>query len=164
MSKYETLENLFDLAGHVSLRDGGVLVWQRDVGRGRAGDEVGYLDLDGYLRFRFRGHEYRAHRVVFALTRGAWPKGEVDHLNGRRRDNRPENLRDVPRRTNAENRRSATPGSGTGFLGVSHFGRRYRAQITVKGKKMYLGGFDTPEAAHQAYLDVKRAFHDGNTL
>ena len=38
---------------------------------------------------------YKAHVIVFFLHHGRWPVGIVDHKNGIRDDNRPENLRET---------------------------------------------------------------------
>jgi hypothetical protein len=44
-----------------------------------------------------------AHRLVWFVTYGKFPNGDIDHLNGDRSDNRIENLRDVTRRANLQN-------------------------------------------------------------
>jgi hypothetical protein len=52
--------------------------------------------------------------------------------------------------------------SGTsGFRGVSwnkSLGK-YTAQITFKRRKYHLGVFDSPEKAHEAYLEAKEKIH-----
>lgn len=55
-------------------------------------------------------------------------------------------------------------GNKSGFLGVSPNRSRWSASIMVLGRKLHLGTFDTPELAHAAYLEAKRAHHAGNTL
>ena len=41
---------------------------------------------------------------------------------------------------------------------------RFKARITVKGKEILLGRFDTAEEAHAAYLEAKRVHHPGCTI
>lgn len=109
--------------------------------------------------------QYKAHRVAWLIFHGAWPEGEIDHINGDPSDNRLENLRDVTHRTNTENLRSATRASKGGALGVcTPKVGRCRAAITLSGVKRDLGGYDTPEQAHQAYLTAKREVHAGCTI
>ena len=44
-------------------------------------------------------------------------------------------------------------------------GKKITARIKhPTGKKLYLGSFPTPEAAHAAYLAAKRKLHAGCTL
>lgn len=58
-----------------------------------------------------------AHRVVWLMVHGDWPSMQVDHINGIRTDNRPENLRLVTQSQNNANSRSR---AGTSrFKGVS---------------------------------------------
>jgi len=43
--------------------------------------------------------------------------------------------------------------------GVQIAGRRFSARITVNGKKLSLGRFDTAEAAHEAYVAAAKKLH-----
>jgi hypothetical protein len=107
---------------------------------------------------------YLAHRLCWFYVTGTWPSGEIDHINGIPTDNRWCNLRVVEPRTNQQNMRRAHFDSATGLLGVSKHGRAYRYQIKVCGKNITRGGFRTPEDAHAAYVEAKRAMHEGCTL
>ena len=107
-----------------------------------------------------------AHRLAWALHTGDWPKGDIDHINGDESDNRLANLRDVSKSINQQNKRRPRTDNKVGLLGVSWHarGRKWRAQITVQGTRMYLGLFTTPDAAHAAYLEAKRMLHPGCTI
>lgn len=147
--------------------DDGTLYWRESLsGKHRIeGQVAGGLNADGYVKVEAGGKSHGAHRLVWLMHRGEWPAGEIDHINGNRADNRICNLRDVDHRMNTENRRSAQRRSTTGFLGVAlHQSGRFRARIRVAGKSKSLGLYDTPEAAHAAYVDAKRLLHAGNTL
>jgi hypothetical protein len=96
---------------------------------------------------------------------GAWPLGVVDHKDGDRANNAIGNLRDVPNKTNCENRRAANKNNAIGLLGVRrHTSGKYEARIRVDGQLMYLGLHLDAETAHAAYLAAKRIHHEGNTL
>lgn len=130
------------------------------------GSVAGYLNENGYVQIEVDGRGYLGHRVVWLMSNGAWPENEIDHINGVRSDNRVDNLRDVTRTTNNENKKGPNTNSSTGFLGVSWRKSRskYRAAIKCNGRQVHLGYFSFPEEAHEAYIEAKRRLHEGNTL
>jgi hypothetical protein len=94
----------------IYLRDG-VLRWRS------TGAEVrGHLDRDGYRRviLKDKGRfvaNCAAHRLVWFLHHGAWPKQVIDHINRVKLDNRVENLRDVSAAENMLNAERSGPHS-----------------------------------------------------
>lgn len=143
----------------------GVFRWRvRPNGRICVGDEAGNVHVKGYRYIQLDRRLYFAHRLAWLYMTGEWPKGQVDHKNARRDDNRWKNLRDVTREVNAQNRRTASVKNSAGLLGVSkHYGK-FQATIFVGGKNRHLGTFVTAETAHAAYVGAKRRLHEGNTL
>lgn len=129
-----------------------------------AGDVAGCRTSRGYSVLAVDGVLYRAHRLAWFYVTGAWPQGEVDHINGQRADNRFLNLRVVTGAINSQNRRRANGNSRTGLLGVYPHKTGFQARIMVSGSRRHLGTFQTAEAAHAAYLAAKRQVHPGNTL
>lgn len=125
----------------------------------KAGSVAGCLDSYGYVVIRIDGANRKAHRLAWLHIHGENPDGQIDHINGKRDDNRMANLRIVTMQENQHNRLTAHRSSQTGMLGVSPKRGRWRAQIKVDGKKLHLGMFDTPEEAHAAYLEAKRKHH-----
>ena len=51
-----------------------------------------------------------------------------------------------------------TAKNATGLTGVRILRGRYEARITINGRSMYLGAFNTAEEAHGAYLEAKRKY------
>jgi hypothetical protein len=138
--------------------DAGVLRWRVTRGRAKAGAEVGSTDSDGYRICTIEKIQYKIHRLVWFFHRAAWPVGEIDHVDGDRRNNRISNLRDVSISKNRQNRPRFD--NSTGFKGVH---RRkdgiYFAQIQADGVVHHLGTFRTPEDAHLAYAAKARELH-----
>jgi hypothetical protein len=150
----------------------GELRWRVDIRSGRnkaflcarAGEIAGYvMKSNGYHCICVDLKKYLAHRVAFLIVEGRWPL-EIDHVDGRPLNNAWANLREVDHRTNTENERRARRHSTHGILGVSKNRKRWKAQIMVAGAARYLGTYDTPEAAHQVYLEAKRELHVGCTI
>src|SRR3972149_955610 len=95
---------------------------------------------------------------------GEFPKGDIDHINGDRADNRIGNLRATSRSENMQNLKEAHKDNCTGHLGVFKKRHRFGAQIMVDGVKHKLGIYDTPQEAHEAYLEAKRKLHPAGVL
>lgn len=145
--------------------DTGALRWRVDrTGGTKAGDIAGCIDHSGGVVVKVCGTVHKGHRLAWLLQTGTSPIGVVDHINGFRSDNRWANLRDVPRAWNQQNQRRPAKGNQSGRLGVRVVGDRYQAQLKVAGRSVYLGTFDDPDSAQQAYLKAKREQHPGCTL
>jgi HNH endonuclease len=122
---------------------------------------AGSSTSEGYRQVRIGFKTYRAHRLAWFLTHGEWPEGEIDHINGDRSDNRLSNLRVVDRAGNSQNRRGPQKNNRSGLLGICWVvhAKRWRAQIMVRKVMHRLGYFDSPEAAHKAYMAAKSSLH-----
>ena len=70
------------------------------------------------------------HQAVWAWHNGCFPTLQIDHINGKRFDNRIENLREV---TQSENMRNMVypwkPNARTGLPGVYKNGSGYRIKV-----------------------------------
>lgn len=125
---------------------------------------AGSPDEEGYIRIGIDKRRYRAHRLAWFYMHGVWPDDEVDHRNGVRTDNSLLNLRVVTRSVNMQNMRKSPAKASTLPMGVNRGPQGLYAQIFANGRKINLGKFETPEAAHDAYIAAKRQLHAGCTL
>lgn len=122
---------------------GDVYLSKKTSQRTPKGYKVGSLSVGGYLKVTFKGQSYPLSRVIWKLVTGADPKGEIDHINRDRSDNRWDNLRDVTSQQNQLNREAK------GYYQLPS--GRYRATLQQKD----IGYFDTPEEATVAYLEER---------
>lgn len=108
-------------------------------------------DRDGYIRVRFEGKEYRAHRLIWEMHYGPIPEGMlVDHIDRNPLNNCISNLRLATRQQNNANKSKLTELP----KGVTKVGPKYRARIHYLGEHHSFGTFDTPEAAGAAYKEA----------
>jgi hypothetical protein len=130
----------------------GLLTWKKQRGRINVGDVVRNIGSNGYIRVQFMGKRYSAHRVAWYLMTGEWPKLDIDHINGEILDNRWSNLREATKLQNQHNKKMSKS-NRSGYKGVYLTKRhKYRSRIRVNKKELFLGYYDTPEEAHDAYV------------
>ncbi len=134
---------------------------KRTTARRRSGVTAGTTSKEGYVSISLGYKAYKAHRLAWLYVHGAWPNGVIDHINGVKGDNRISNLRETSQISNTQNRRKPNWNSASGILGVRLDGVCWRAQITVGGKTVALGTFETEAEAQEAYLKAKERMHHG---
>lgn len=140
----------------------GELRWKPNLfgcGKRRHRGEVAGTSKNGYREIGIDGERHYAHRVAFLIMTGFWPSHQIDHESTEKFDMRWENLRDATpsqNRSNQKRRRSNT----SGFKGVSkHQDGKWVAKITHQYQQIYIGLYETPEAAHAAYCEMAKALH-----
>ena len=141
----------------------GKLFWRKNKRPARAGTEAGHVRQRPTLKYRLvriDGKAYRAHRLIWFLTFGTWPK-EMDHRNGNGLDNRLLNLHEVTSQENHHNQKMRACNT-SGVTGVYWYKstQKWYAQIGVAGKKIYLGYFNNLQdaAAAREKANVKYGF------
>lgn len=114
---------------------------------GKPGSAVGHYS-EGYLQVSVDNRMIAVHRIVFAIHHGRWAVEQIDHINGIRDDNRPENLRECSRQQNSTNRKlNANNKSGhKGVLWVPSEGK-WQANISHNRRRYTLGRFKNIEDA-----------------
>ena len=114
----------------------------------------------GYNKIKINGKMIYRHRLIafcfLGLNDIVGEKGTddcIDHINGIPLDNRVANLRITTMQGNNHNYTRAK-----GYSWDKH-AKKWRAQIQLNNKTIYLGLYDTEEDAHQAYLTAKLKYH-----
>jgi hypothetical protein len=116
-----------------------------------AGKVAGTRSVQGYTIIAIDNRLYRANRLAWLHVHGDLP-ARVDHVDEVRSNNRLRNLRPATHAQNLWNR--GRPKNNTsGVKGVFYDKRwkRWRAEICVNGRRIYLGRHLTREAAAVAY-------------
>lgn len=125
--------------------------------------KTGSLDCQGgpgYRQIRCFGRVRYSHRIAFALCNGRWPVGTVDHVNGDRKDNRPENLREASRSQNQCNRRRQRNNtSGTTGIHYHKASGRWQAYIAKDRRQIYIGLFASYPQAVEARTREQTRLH-----
>ena len=142
----------------------GVFTRLTSAGGFHVGTEMGKTDTYGYRQLTINGRSYLAHRMAWLYVNGEWPSGEIDHIDGNRSNNSIINLRVVPRMGNTQNIKSSRVTNILGILGVSRSGKKFISRINTQNGQIHLGTFNTPEEAHDVYVEAKRKLHSFNTL
>jgi hypothetical protein len=121
--------------------------------------KAGSHSSEGYIQISVCAHKYPAHHLAWLYTYGVMPN-LIDHQNQIRDDNRISNLRMATVAQNNMNKK-AQPNSKTGLKGVYLYKKnmKYTAAIKANGRRHYLGYFNTPEEAHQAYIKAAGGLH-----
>lgn len=149
------------------LPDTGDLVWRRrprkhfNTVKGykianttHTGNIAGVRTSRGYTNVKINGRLYKAHRLIWFLIHGAWPRDEIDHIDGNRSNNKLENLREATRLENARNKRKLRP-TTCRYKGVAMTkSGKFCAVIGVNYKSIYSELFSTEEEAHSAYIEM----------
>lgn len=115
----------------------------------------------GYLIGFIAGRSLLAHRVIWAIQTGAWPLGDIDHINHDRADNRWANLRIVDASQNGRNKRLRPNVSGQFGVHWHNLRQKWQARITVSirpRRVKSLGLFDKLEDAISARKKAEAAF------
>lgn len=104
-----------------------------------------------------------AHRIAYKIATGEDPPDELDHANRDKLDNRLVNLRPATREQNNANgagkRRTVGHGLPRGVHRHKQTGK-YLAKIRHNRRLIYLGTFDTPQAAGLVAALARELLHE----
>lgn len=147
-----TADRLRELLGYDPAT--GKFIWRVNLrGRwARKGAIAGTLRADGRRQICLDQIIYLTGPLAFLWMTGRRPTKLIDHINLDRDDDRWSNLREANHSQNGANSRDRP--SGTPFKGVTWDRERqkYQGRIKINYRNLFLGRFDTPQAAHAAYV------------
>jgi hypothetical protein len=121
---------------------------------------VGSVNSCGYLQTEYKQKVHMVHRIIWEMHNGEIPdKMQIDHIDRDPLNNNIENLRLATQSQNQIN--STMPKNNTtGFKGVlATPNGKFQARLGYKGKKLYLGLFETAEEAYECVVEVTKELH-----
>ena len=135
----------------------GALLQKKKRPKVQVGSLAGVVTPQGYRYIQLGGVKYAAHRLVWLIEKGKFPELFLDHMDKNKLNNQIQNLREVTGKQNNENK-GAQRNSQTGIRGVSFVPKlkKYKAQIQHYGTNHYLGIYNTPKEAQEAYLEAAK--------
>jgi hypothetical protein len=158
-----TQERLKDLLSYDPIS--GYFTWIVTRGCRKAGSIAGGLGSNEYHYIRIDRITYLTHRLVWLYVYGEWPKDEIDHINHDRGDNRISNLRHINRYENQKNR-PMQENNTSGVVGVcwDKDREKWRSNIKVNRKNIYIGRYDEMADAVEARKDAEKKykFHENH--
>lgn len=108
----------------------------------------------------FGNMKYYAHRLAWFYVHGKWPIDQIDHRDLDPCNNKIENLRES---TQGQNMANVSRVNKTGRRGIYLQTQcptpRWIARIRFNGRGIYIGCYDCPEKAHNAYLEASRKYY-----
>ena len=129
-------------------------IWREiKFSKNSAGYDMCSITIDGIIRGFLKHRLVKlAHDPTFDIF-DVSPNNFIDHENRTRDDNSNDNLRVVTNQQNQFNRSNVK-----GYCWDKR-NKKWVAQIMLDGKNKNLGGFETEEDAHEAYLKAKAIYH-----
>lgn len=149
--------------------ESGIFTWLPVVGNTKsaqvfngkcAGRRAGSIGPKGYVNIKINKIKCYAHVLAWLYMTGEWPEHEVDHRDRCRSNNAFRNLREATESQSMWNTGIRSDNT-SGHKGVYWHGQaeRWGAAIASAGKRVYLGLFDTKEAAAAAYRSASLERH-----
>jgi len=136
----------------------GVFVWKKEPRKigPRLGMVAGTMRKTGYIMIAVPGFgQIGAHRLAWIYVNGLTiGGGEVDHRDTNPSNNAIDNLRLATSSEQKQNKRVQSnnrSGLKGAYYHACHKGKKWRSQIKVGDRLIFLGYFHTAEQAHQAY-------------
>jgi len=139
----------------------GKLFWLQSVARWiKPGDEAG-TKVKHAIDITLDKTTYRAHRIIWLLMTGQDPGGAIiDHIDGNPHNNKFTNLRLATHHQNQCNQKVRSDNT-SGFKGVTwdQNRKKWSSSIHAKGKRIFLGRFNTKEEAYRVYCEAAKELH-----
>ena len=147
----------------------GALTWKASRGCAKPGKEAGTVWTNGRNSYRHVGIDgsyYLAHRLCFLIYYGAWPAGDIDHLDQNGLNNRIANFRAATRAINTRNRRK-NRNNTSGVGGVNWHRGHCKWQACIhddSGRRIHLGTFDSLAAAAEMrkLAERRHGYHENH--
>jgi len=138
----------------------GIFTWAKPRQGIKITDKVGTLKPNGYILILINSKLYRAHRLAWLYMTSNWPENDIDHINGKRDDNRFCNLREATKEQNNWNKK-VRKDSTTGIKNVLYYPKyeTYYVKITANKVSHTFGPFKTKDEAAKIAKQKRAEIH-----
>jgi hypothetical protein len=147
-----------------------ILIYNNETGKFRwrvkaspickLGVDIENISREGYYRITIDGKTYMQHRLAWLYVYGVIPLEDIDHIDCDKTNNKINNLRLASCTQNARNvMKKSTNKSGHKGVHWDKCCKKWMALIRYGGKQHYLGLFDDPKIAHDAYCKAAEKVH-----
>lgn len=155
MKKYPSTKELRNIFNYVD----GFLYWKiKPAACVAVGDLAGTeKGANGYVRVKYKKSIYLAHRIIWIWHGNNLNEGlEIDHINKNKKDNRIENLRQVTRAKNLENKN----GKMICYCPSVKSKKKWKAYTKQNStaQQIHLGYYETKEKALEALKNNERRY------
>ena len=139
----------------------GILRWKSKLSRTGDASTAGWKHNKGYIAIGINCKNYLAHRVIWCIVYGYWPKHLIDHADGNKSNNSLINLRKASSNQNAQNAKLRKD-STSNVKGVSWLcGRnKWVARVQSNGMRKTIGYFSNLEDAETAVKAYRALIHN----
>lgn len=132
--------------------ESGLIRFRVKIKGNNAGDKAGTIRTDGYVRLRIDGKARFAHRLIYFIATGKQPE-YLDHVNGRKSDNRISNLRAATNSENMCNHQKREP------QGVYLRGSRWHGRVMKDYKTHRITPTEDRDEAVRRLHELRQALH-----
>lgn len=127
-------------------------------GRAKGGERAGSTSGHGYRKICVDYQKFYEHHLAWYYVYGYWPD-EIDHEDGNGSFNAIANLRECTRSQNNFNSERPTGSSGLRGAYLDHRNLQWYSKIQVGCQVIWLGTYDSPEEAHEAFMEAVDRYH-----
>lgn len=141
--------------------ESGAFLWKiATSSKNPVGSVAGVVNNAGYRLISIDGKKYLAHRLAWLYVHGVWPKGDIDHINRDKLDNRLINLREATRTQNNVNSKVRSDNT-SGYRGVTWHrdSQKWRVTVHLNKKQYQVGMFESLEEAVEAQKAAQSKLH-----
>lgn len=130
--------------------------------KSKVGQIAGSNHIGGYIEIGIDNKSYMAHRLVWLYVHGHFPKRLIDHIDGNRKNNKLNNLREANHTQNMYNSKIRSD-NNSGIKCVSWNARegKWEVRIKIDNKLKYFGMYsdDDFELAKIVAEYVRKKYH-----
>lgn len=142
-------EELYKFCMDYIKEEDGVLSWKdKPYHNVKLGKTLNRKRKDGYEDVKIKGTRYLVHRIVWLIHNQGLPRFTIDHIDGRRDNNKITNLQDVTQSENNTN-------TGKGYYWCKREEKFLVYQTVSKGMRKYIGRYTTEAQAKAKVAEVR---------